>query len=205
MSKDLLEVLHPFMGIDNMFSIQEDGTSQTNLNNKGRFGFWVEKQFGLLPNNDQLPDLHDIELKSVLVKGTNLKPVFKDIAIGNLTSTEHRSLSKREIDWHNTLPYRKTSNTLYVFYRKTDDHWYCIEKQIYIRFDKQSQDLHRLLEQDLLKLITKIGKMTYDQLKKSGTDFETKFITIRPKGDATHVYPCWYFTKEWTRLIYNAK
>lgn len=205
MSQNLLEVLHPHIGIDNMFQIQEDGTSQTDLNNKGRFGLWVERQFGLLPNKDQWPDLHEMELKSVLVKGTNAKPVFKDIAIGNLSSLEHRSLSKGGLEWRETLPYRKTSNTLYVFYRKTDDYWYCIEKQLYVRFDKQSQDLLDMLEQDLSKLIKKIGKMTYDQLKESGTDFQTKFITIRPKGDATHVYPCWHFTKEWSRLIYNAK
>jgi len=34
------------------FVIKEDGTSQTQLTNRGRVGFYVERLFNISPNND---------------------------------------------------------------------------------------------------------------------------------------------------------
>jgi len=205
MNKKLLEVLEPFQGVDNIFQIQEDGTKQTELSNKGRFGFWVERQFGLLPNKDQWPDLDGVELKSVLVEGTASRPVFKPIAIGNLTASEHRALVEGTLPWENTLPFRKTSNTLYVFYRRTVDFWYSIDRQCHVSINEQSQIFLDRLEKDLKKLIGQITQLSYDELKKSGHNFGTELVTIKPKGDANYVYPCWYFTKEWVSMMYRAQ
>lgn len=205
MSQTLLEVLEPFQGVGNIFQIEEDGTKQTELNNKGRFGFWVERQFGLLPNKDQWPDLNGIELKSVLVKGTASRPVFKPIAIGNLTANEHRALVEGSLPWQNTLPFRKTANTLYVFYRKTEDYWYCVDRQCHVSINDQSQTFLDQLEKDLKKLIDQIIQLSYADLKQSGHQFGTELVTINPKGDANYVYPCWHFTKEWSSMMYRAQ
>jgi hypothetical protein len=144
----LTEILKPYMGVESAFYIPEDGRSQTMMSNKGRFGFWVEEQFGLSPNRSRDPDLGNIEIKSVLLKGTAAAPIFKDIAIGNMSWDEHWNLANDKIGWQDSLPFQKTGNTLYVFYRRTDDYWYTIDRQVHVTFKGQSAELMALRFQD---------------------------------------------------------
>lgn len=200
----LYEVLEPHIGIENMFEIVEDGTSQTSLTNKGRFGFWVEGQFKVIPNRSQDPDLGNVELKSVMIKGSSSNPTFKDMAIGNITWDEFLKIRDEDLDFKQSLPYRKAQNTLTVFYRRTDEYWYCIERQMYVSFSQQSKALIDALKQDYKILCEYLETQSYNSLG-SGLKPSTKYLTIKRKGDAQYTYPCWHFTKEWTKAVYNAQ
>lgn len=200
----LYDVLDPYIGPGKSFKIQPDGRSQTELSNKGRFGFWVESQFNILPNKDQAPDLNGIELKSVMLKGDANRPVFKHMAIGNISRTEFDQMQKGTLQFSKSTPNRKARNTLTVFYNRTDDYSYSILKQMYVRFADQSESMMDELKRDFDLLCKHARSTSYESLGSVPAP-ATRYLSIKRKGDCYYTYPCWHFTVAWTRAVYNAK
>ena len=94
------------------FTIAEDGTSQTKLSNHGRLGFYVERLFGVNPNNDRGPDLGKIEIKT-MQEG-------KKVSIGTMPESEFQIIKKANVHlFELSDPYDKMKNTIVIVYQKS--------------------------------------------------------------------------------------
>jgi hypothetical protein len=186
------------------FKIVEDGTSQTHLANKGRFGFFVEKLFGILPNKNQLADYNGTELKAVSVKNGKAK----SISIGTISFDEYRML--KSIDnpkIYNSIAYKKMKKTLYVFYstnKINGEPFYAIDSWYLCDYENLNINDKLVLEDDFKHSMMAIEKHAYDSLGHPGCrPTSATYLDIGYKGKAGYNYPCWQFTSQWMNKMYN--
>lgn len=192
------QILSPYR---ESFIIREDGTSQTDLRNNGRVGFFVEKLFGVLPNSDRGPDLGNWEIKTV-------RPGTK-VSIGTMPDSEFRRIKNSVSHLFSTSdPYQKMKNTLFVFYDKIED-WpdpvYIIRGWGACQLDLMSDSVKAVLDADYRGICKEIANRSSrdsltDYLKKYGT-ISGRFLSLAYKGDRDYVYPAWSFTTKFMNSI----
>ena len=186
------------------FIIQEDGSSQTQLSNKGRFGFFTERLFGIMPNRDQAADYDGIEIKVVSVKNNRAK----SISIGTISRNEQshlRSLPSPQLSDSNA--YKKMRKTLYIFYTTKK----IIEEPHYSIVGWHLCDLTTLSNEDQIQLtrdfascMSAVKRYHYDNLGRSGYQpGNVTFLDITYKGKEGYNYPCWKFTTAWMNKMYQ--
>jgi hypothetical protein len=186
------------------FTIQEDGSSQTQLSNRGRFGFFTERLFGITPNKEQLADYDGVELKAVSVKNGKAK----SISIGTISRDEYYHL--RALDnpqFRDCNAYKKMKKTLYVFYT-TDkingipyysiDRWYLCDINNLTDTDKLQ------LCRDFERSMAAIKRYSYENLGRSGyRPSMTGYLDLAYKGKEGYNYPCWKFKTDWMNKMYQ--
>jgi hypothetical protein len=188
------------------FIIQEDGSSQTQLSNKGRFGFFTERLFGIMPNRDQLADYDGIEIKAVTVKNGKAK----GISIGTISRDEYLYLrSLDDPQFTNSNAYKKMKKTLYVFYttdKINDVPHYTIDSWYLCDFAKLDVNDKLCLNNDFAACMRAIKRYTYDNLGRSAyRPNSTVYLDLGYKGKAGYNYPCWKFTSDWMNNMYQSK
>jgi hypothetical protein len=195
------EILQPLL--DQKIIIQEDGTSQTRINNTGRFGFYVERLFDISPNNSQLPD-HTVigEIKTVQIKGKNLS----SCSIGTISEANWQSIvSGSARTWETSPPFAKMKQTLFVFYAKDcsgPEPVYEIKRYVSIDFSKIGDAIKNELEEDYQAIRNRmINSRGY------GTcDFSwlgNIYLSAGIKGDSCYVYPSFSFKPRLMKAIYD--
>jgi hypothetical protein len=196
------QILDPLIG--ETITIMEDGTSQMNLRNTGRFGFYVERLFGIRPNSNQAPDLaHVGEIKTVQIKGQR----FGSCSIGTMSWDNWHEITEGPArSWTNSPPYRKMRRTLFVFYTKAgtkQQPTYRIDRYVMVNFDALDPDLISEIEQDYENIR---GRMI--QSKGYGVcDFAwlgNLYLSAGTKGDSRYVYPSFNFKSQLMKEIYHA-
>jgi hypothetical protein len=189
------------------FIIAEDGSSQTRLSNHGRVGFYVERQFGILPNRDRSPDFGDYELKTTQPD--------KKISIGTMPESEFARI-KREAThiFAESNPYAKIKNTLLVVYTKLSSYpepCYYMNGWGLLNLEKMS-DRDKLILQEDYNCICEIIKK-YCNSRDEVTDFlrsngsiSGKYLTLSYKGqgDWGYNYPAWGFQAKFMKLVTHA-
>ena len=183
------------------FIIKEDGTAQTNRLNNGRMGFYVEKQFGILPNSSRAPDLGNWEIKTV-------RPGTK-VSIGTMPDDEFYKIKNSSSNFFSlSEPYKKMKNTLFVFYDKLED-WpdpvYIVRGWGACKLDDMSDTVKNVLDTDYKWICKQIAQRASrdsltDYLKKYGTISGT-YLSLAYKGDRSYIYPAWSFTSRFTNSI----
>lgn len=197
------EILDPL--IDKKILITEDGTSQTRLSNTGRFGFYVERLFGIRPNNSQSPDHILIgEIKTIKIKGNN----FGSCSIGTISQDNwHDIASGQATSWRCSPPFRKMKQTLFVFYVKDTqgpDPVYQIKKYVLIDFERIGEYIESNLEADYQAIRKRMirsrgyGCCNFAHLA-------NLYLSAGSKGDSCYVYPSFSFKPRLLKAIYNAK
>jgi hypothetical protein len=196
------EILDPLLG--KPILIMEDGTSQTRLTNTGRFGFYVERLFGIQPNSSQAPDLDHVgEIKTVQIKGNR----FGSCSIGTMSWDDWHEITQGTArSWDLSPPYRKMRKTLFVFYTKAGTQQqptYLIDRYVMVDFDSVDQELKHELEQDYENIRERMI-----QSKGYGTcDFSwlgNLYLSAGIKGDSCYVYPSFNFKPRLMKVIYHA-
>jgi hypothetical protein len=188
------------------FVIPEDGTSQTRLSNTGRVGFYIERLFGIDPNNCRRPDFGNAELKT-MQQG-------KKISIGTMPESEFRSI-KNTMDhiFEQSDPYNKMKNTLVVVYQKLRNYpepLYQMEGWGTINLAKMPAHIKAALEKDYTGICKRIGHcknrdQVTDIIMRHGS-ISGEYLTLGYKGQGQngYNYPSWEFQVKFTRLITHA-
>ena len=188
------------------FMIAEDGSSQTKLSNHGRFGFFVERVFGLSPNNDRRPDLIQGELKT-MQEG-------KKISIGTMPESEFRAI-KRASTHHFELsdPYKKMKNTIVVVYKKYDNYnpvyemigWGLLDlKTMTPGTKKILQDDYELICKYIAKHCNSRDEVT-SMIRRNGT-VSGNYLSLGYKGQGCggYNYPSWGFQASFMKKLVHA-
>lgn len=180
------------------FEIPFDGTSQTRLANTGRFGFFVERIFGISPNSSRDPDTDYGEIKTVRVTGNSVKP----ISIGTIPIGEYDKLSLSSFpSFESSDPFKKMKKTLYVFYRVVESFGnpkYIIEGWIHLDMSAILENDRQWLAVDYHHCVEAMKSQSYYKLSgSSGRRPSTRYLQLSYKGDACYTYPCWKFSTEW--------
>lgn len=195
------EILKPLVG--QKIIIREDGTSQTRLNNTGRFGFYVERLFNISPNNSQRPDHRVIgEIKTVQIKGKSVKPC----SIGTISEANWRSIvSGPGKTWETSPPFLKMRKTLFVFYIKDTsgpEPEYQIKAYVLIDFNMLGDRMKNELEQDYQAIRNRmINSKGYGHCDFAYMD--NLYLSAGSKGDSYYVYPSFSFKPRLLKAIYN--
>jgi hypothetical protein len=188
------------------FMIAEDGTSQTKLSNHGRFGFFVERVFGLSPNSDRRPDFVQGELKT-MQEG-------KKISIGTMPDSEFNAI-KRAGTHHFELsdPYKKMKNTIVVVYKKYggSDPVYKMTGWGLLNLDTLGDYTKQILQDDYDSICRYIAKNcnSRDQvtalLKRRGS-ISGNYLTLGYKGQGSggYNYPAWGFQASFMKKLVHA-
>jgi hypothetical protein len=189
------------------FTIAEDGTSQTRLTNHGRVGFYVERLFGIDPNNDRSPDLGEWELKTV--------QAGKKITIGTMPDAEVQAICKATAhDFFSSEPYNKMKNTLFVVYEKLQSY---PEPEYIMRgwgaFDLSScgEQTKKILQEDYRYICNVIKAKATNQtdltsyLRNYGS-VSGSYLTLGYKGQGYYGYnyPAWSFTAKFVGKLNHA-
>jgi len=189
------------------FVIKEDGTSQTQLTNRGRVGFYVERLFNISPNNDRAPDIGRWELKTVC-KG-------KKITIGTMPDAEVRQICQQaKHDFSKSDPYKKMENTLFVIYDKISDFpepSYVMHGWGTCQLNSMSQWVKDELQNNYQYICRVISAKSHDQdtltkfLQKHGS-ISGKFLSLGYKGQgySGYNYPAWSFTTKFVNQLNHA-
>jgi hypothetical protein len=185
--------------MDRPFIIIPDGTSQTQFTNTGRVGFWVERQFGITPNNSQNPDAHWGEIKTVNCDK------FKTCSIGTISRLNWSAIEAGLQDtWLTSFAHKKMAITLFVFYSKKiidNADWvnmpqYTLKRMGIFEFDK----LAHHLEDDWARIVHMIKRSSgYGNARYTGT-----YLKLTYKGDAQHVYPSISFSAKFMRDVFTS-
>ena len=195
------KILDPL--IDKTIIINEDGTSQTRLNNTGRFGFYVERLFDISPNNSQSPD-HDTigEIKTVQIKGNS----FSDCSIGTISQSDWHSIVNGSAGtWETSPPFKKMKKTLFVFYTKDNQGrtpTYQIKRYVLIDFELAGESIKYELEQDFQAIRNRM----IDSNGYGCCDFsymDNLYLKAGVKGDSYYVYPSFSFKSRLLKVIYR--
>lgn len=189
------------------FMIKEDGSSQTRLTNHGRVGFYVEKLFGLLPNNSRSPDFKGCELKTT-------QP-GKKISIGTMPETEFKRIKRESTyQFETSDPYNKMKNTLVVVYTKIDNRpepTYFMNGWGFLTLSKMSDSTKNILQLDY-KFICETIVANCDSrddvtrfLRQRGT-ISGKYLSLSYKGqgDYGYNYPAWSFQASFMKKLIHA-
>ena len=187
------------------FHIPYDGTSQTRYGNTGRFGFYVERRLGISPNSLREADTEYAEVKSVNIKN---KFTINPVSIGTIPYHEYRYLKNNfpNVYFTSSDPYKKMLKTLYVFYRKEsqDEPEYKVEQWVHVDIDSLDRLTKQILENDFWFCVKAMSKYTYDTLS-NRTDLNpsTQYLRLGYKGDGYYNYPCWKFSPEFLKKMYE--
>jgi hypothetical protein len=187
------------------FTIPYDGTSQTKLSNTGRFGFYIERQFKIGPNNDRAADTEYAEFKSVNIKNTF---TITPISIGTIPEHEYNRLSSHfpHVSFLNSDPFKKMERTLYVFYRKegwSDNPTYKVESWVHIDMTTLDDLTKQILENDYWQCVQTMTKHSYRRLSyHTSQNPSTRYLQLSYKGDGYYNYPCWKFSSEFMKKMY---
>jgi hypothetical protein len=191
--------------IGKSFKIRDIGTSQTAPNNTGRVGFHVESLFGITPNNSRNPDLGDKELKTIALKGANLRP--SDVSIGTMPVAEYDRLQRRgSHSFLNSDPFAKMKNTLAVFYEKCsgygDQTVYQLHGWADFDFTKLPDSELNILQTDYDICVAAIQRHSYDALSGSGLCIpHCEYLKLTYKGNGAYNYPAWKFTSRMIQAL----
>lgn len=191
--KHIHDALKPLVGTP--FVIHEDGTSQTKLTNKGRFGNYVEGLFGISPNKDPGPDTSWAEIK------TARSDYFKDCSIGNLREVDYQAIKAgQQALWKDSFVYSKINSTLFVFYSSDSGYnpEYTINgyKLVKIREDNPT------FQNDWSKIVTRI-KESYSYNDIDFTGLNTSYLSMQIKGNKNGLYPNMKFKASFIRYIHS--
>lgn len=191
------------------FRIPVDGSSQTDLNNHGRFGFFIERLFDIKPNCSREPDLNGVELKTV--------QTGKKVTIGTMTDAEYTSINGRKLHYFKTSePYRKMKNTLFVFYKKIGhdpEPTYIMEGWNLFSLDNLSTKMIKILQEDYTFICEAIKQCSSSRDDLTETimedgSFSGDYLTLSYKGDGKYNYgynyPSWSFKSSFLRDLQNA-
>lgn len=178
------------------FIIEQDGSSQTMHDNTGRVGFFIERNFGILPNNDRNPDFGSWELKTT-------RP-GKKISIGTMPESEYNAIVRCENNlFFTSEPYRKMRNTLYVIYDKLCDYpqpEYVVLGWATCQLDSLTAYVKRELNSDYRFICNQIKRYSSSRnnltahLRQYGT-ISGDYLTLSYKGSGHngYNYPAWGF------------
>jgi hypothetical protein len=197
--KKTLKKLHD--DLNDTFIITEDGSPQTDLKNKGRVGFYIEKSLGILPNNSREPDFGEWELKTVNMK--NLA-----VSIGTIPRTEFNSIkNSSEHVFEMSDPYQKMRKTIFVYYQKISSDptpQYKLHGWKDCKLDSNHADIKKTLDEDYTRACEFIKRTDdYQSLTQALTQKGVRgtYLSLTYKGDKTHVYPSWKFTTKFMRTL----
>ena len=188
------------------FVIKYDGTSQTEKYNTGRVGFYVERLFGINPNNSQRPDFGNCELKTIQPN--------KKVSIGTMSEHEFRSIYFSEVhEFKKSNPYTKMKNTLFVVYQKIrnyPDPVYQMDGWGVMNLDKMSAHVNATLQEDYSTICRQIVKCknrddVTAMLMRNGTLSGT-YLTLSYKGQGSggYNYPAWGFQAKFMKSLIHA-
>jgi len=208
MNQQLIEV--KLSQLRKPFSILRDGSSQTDLNNTGRFGFLVERIFGIDPNNNRAPDFGHTELKTLHIN--------RKMSIGTMSEDEHRKIINRDFHYFGTSePYKKVKNTLLVVYEKLKSEPGQTEP-VYVMHDWNLFSLENLTTSDQCRLqadytaiceVIKNNSRTRDELTKflrenGGISGDCLSLAYKGAGWYGYNYPAWSFQASFVKRLRNA-
>jgi hypothetical protein len=188
------------------FMIAEDGTSQTKLSNHGRFGFFVERVFGLSPNNDRRPDLIQGELKT-MQEG-------KKISIGTMPESEFNAI-KRAGTHHFALsdPYKKMKNTIVVVYKKYGNYEpvYKMTGWGLLNLETMDPGTKKILQDDYEFICEYIAKHcnsrdeVTSRIRRNGTvSGDYLSLSYKGQGYGGYNYPSWGFQAGFMKKLVHA-
>jgi hypothetical protein len=187
--------------LNDAFIITEDGTPQTDLRNKGRFGLYIEKSLGVLPNKSREPDFGEWELKTVNVK-------TPAVSIGTIPRTEFNSIkNSSEHFFEMSNPYQKMRKTIFVYYQKISSDpspEYKLHGWKDFKLNDNHDDIKRILDEDYTRACEFIKQShDYQSLTQAVTNKGVRgtYLSLTYKGDKTHVYPSWKFTTKFMRTL----
>ena len=189
------------------FVIKEDGTSQTRLSNHGRVGFYIEKLFGISPNNSQSPDFKNCELKTV-------QP-GKKVSIGTMPELEFARIKRNsEHQFETSNPYNKMKNTLFVVYTKLKNYpepVYCMNGWGFLTLSNLTNSTKSILQSDYQFICKTIATecSSRDDLTSFLQDFGTisgKYLSLSYKGSGAYGYnyPAWNFQASFMKKLIHA-
>jgi hypothetical protein len=192
--------------LDKSFVIRPDGTSQTNLNNKGRFGFWVERQFGIDPNKDQNPDAPWGELKSLCCDQ------YKPCSIGQISRPHWSSIEIGAQDnWSKSFAHNKMSSTLFVAYSKSlkwTDGWGYVPEYTLINYrliELTPELIKEQLEADWDAIVYKIKRSSRYGDPKARYSGDNLVLTYKgkKKDGVEYYYPSLSFTAKFVARVFD--
>jgi hypothetical protein len=176
------------------FTIEQDGSRQTELNNHGRVGFFVERLFGIKPNCSRDPDLDGVELKTM--------QLGKKITVGTMTDLEYNKIVNRTLHYFNTSdPYKKMKDTLLVTYEKLKDKpvpEYIMRNWSLFSLYELPNGVRKCLQEDYSFICDTIKKnsKSRSELTKDIMDYgcySGDYLSLVYKGDGQYNYPAWVF------------
>lgn len=165
------------------------------LNNTGRFGFFIEDQFNINPNNYSGPDTSWGELKTI-----NITNNFKACSIANLRKEDYFNIVHGGQDaWKDSFVFDKIKKTLFVFYSAYDwtDKTYIIDSYGLVGFREDSPGLTR----DWKNIVEVIRDA--DNYGSIGT-YSGNHLTLTVKGDSQYTYPSISFKTSTVKEAYSA-
>lgn len=189
------------------FVIHEDGTSQTQISNHGRVGFYVERLFGISPNNDRRPDFGNYELKTT-------QP-GKKVSIGTMPESEFNRI-KRETKHYFELsdPYKKMKNTVIVVYSKLSSYptpSYRMNGWGVLSLESMTDRTKEILQEDYEFICNYISNRcdTRDEVTSLLQDKGTvsgDYLTLGYKGQGVqgYNYPSWGFQSSFMKKLVHA-
>ena len=187
----------------NGFVIEDDGSKQTSLANKGRVGLFVERLFGIAANNSRRPDFGNWELKTV-------RP-STGVSIGTMPRAEfNRIKNTKNFEFDQSDPYLKMKKTIFVHYDKVSE-W---PEPMYVMHGWgicQIDQLHDLtigiLNRDYANACKLVHQYnTYDDLiegLRNHGGSTGKYLSLTYKGDRHYIYPSWKFNASFMSAINN--
>lgn len=199
--KDIIEnILSPFV---NPFIIEVDGSAQTSLYNNGRVGFFVERKFGIIPNNSQKPDWNGYEIKTLRYG--------KPISIGTMPEDEFRNIRNSPSHyWTSSNPYKKMKQSIFVFYENVDSNdvyrpQYVLKGWSIIDFEQMPEYIKGHLQLDYQNICEQIKHLKnrdslIDDLKDNG-GISGHYLKLGYKGDRNYIYPAWSFLGKFSKQI----
>lgn len=197
--KEKLTNLHD--NLNNTFIIAEDGTPQTDLRNKGRVGFYIEKLLGIPPNNSRSPDFGEWELKTVNTKNLS-------VSIGTIPRTEFSNIKNSSTHvFDMSDPYQKMRKTIFVYYQKVSMApvpEYMLHGWKDFSLDNNHDEIKKVLDEDYARACEFIKQAAdYQSLTSALTKKGVRgtYLSLTYKGDKVHVYPSWKFTTKFMRTL----
>lgn len=187
----------------NGFIIEDNGSSQTSLANKGRVGLFVERLFGIDANKSRKPDFGEWELKTV-------KPATA-VSIGTMPLKEFtRIKNTKSFKFDESDPYAKMKKTIFVYYDRVSEYpqpFYVMHGWGVCQIDKLSNHIVETLNRDYTSACKLIQDCdNYDDLTYYLRNYGSgggKYLSLTYKGDRHYIYPSWKFSASFMNAINN--
>lgn len=187
------------------FIILPNGSSQTDLKNHGRVGFFIERHFGINPNCSREPDINGIEIKTI--------HVGRKATIGTMPSSEYnRIINNSNHYFGKSDPYKKMKNTLLISYEKLKDQpvpEYVMRDWKLFSLNALPRSIRKTLQEDYAFICDLIKKNSdsRDDLTKNLMDggcYSGDYLSLNYKGNGGcfgYYYPAWSFKASFFRDI----